>query len=354
VTGREKEPEGGGTEPRQIEAREAASGRAPAELAQSARSEAKPSGARRDRPGPSGFLAIDKPALWSSHDVVDAARRWLGTRRVGHLGTLDPLATGVLPLAIRDATKLIPFVDQHEKVYAGTIRLGVATDTCDGEGKAIRTHAGPLPSEAEVRAALASFAGEIEQTPPMFSSVKKDGVPLYRLARKGEEVERAPRRVTIHRIALTHFTPPDVGIEVACSPGTYVRVLAADLGEKLGCGAYLAGLRRTANGPFALSDCLTPEQCDELAAQGALEARILPPARILALPQIALTAIQARRVANGGALAAADARGPFERGPQPVPGARFAAVTPSGELLAVMELRPDRRFHPLRVFPPSG
>ena len=309
---------------------------------------------KRERPGPSGFLAIDKPIAWSSHDVVDAARRWLGTRRVGHLGTLDPLATGVLPLAIRDATKLIAFVDQHEKVYAGTIRLGVATDTFDGEGKVVRAHAGPLPGEAAVRAALASFSGEIDQLPPMFSSVKKDGVPLYRLARKGEQVEREPRRVTIHRIALTHFEPPDVGVEVACSPGTYVRVLAADLGEKLGCGAHLAGLRRTVNGPFAIADCLTPTQCDELAARGELEARILAPARILALPQLALSAIQARRVTNGGAIPAAEARGPFERGPQPSPGAKFAALAPSGDLLAVMELRPDRKFHPLRVFPLSA
>ncbi len=308
---------------------------------------------KRERPGPIGFLAIDKPVGWSSHDVVDAARRWLGTRRVGHLGTLDPLATGVLPLAIRDATKLIPFVDQHEKVYAGTIRLGATTDTFDGEGRVTRTHDGALPDEAAVRAALATFAGEIEQIPPMFSSVKKDGVPLYRLARKGEEVEREPRKITIHRIEMTRFEPPDVGVEVACSPGTYVRVLAADLGEKLGCGAHLAGLRRTLNGPFAIADCLTPEQCDALAAQGGLEARILPPAKVLPLPQIALTGIQARRIANGGALPASEARGPYERGPQPVPGAKFAALGPGGELLAVMELRPDRKFHPLRVFPPS-
>ena len=308
----------------------------------------------RERPGPIGFLGIDKPVGWSSHDVVDAARRWLGTRRVGHLGTLDPLATGVLPLAIRDATKLIPFVDQQTKVYVGTIRLGVTTETLDGEGKIVHAHAGPLPEAAAVQAALATFQGEIEQIPPMYSSVKKDGVPLYRLARKGEQVERDPRKVRIHRIVMTSFESPDVGVEVACSPGTYVRVLAADLGEKLGCGAHLAGLRRTANGPFAIEDCLTPEQCDALAAAGELEARVLPPAKILPLPQISLSGIQARRVTNGGAIAAADARGPYERGPQPTLGAKFAALAPSGELLAVMELRPDRRFHPLRVFPPSA
>jgi len=360
VTGRDERDHGKppvpGAEQRQNAAREAAGAQAPAKPAQGARSEAEPSGARkgRERPGPIGFIAIDKPIGWSSHDVVDAARRWLGTRRVGHLGTLDPLATGVLPLAIRDATKLIPFVDQHEKVYAGTIRLGSATDTFDAEGKIVRTHDGPLPEEATVRAALAGFAGDLEQIPPMYSSVKKDGVPLYRLARKGEEVEREPRKVRVHRVALTRFEPPDVGIEVACSPGTYVRVLAADLGEKLGCGAHLAGLRRTANGPFAIADCFTPEQCDALAAAGELDARIVPPSKVVTLPEIALSGIQARRVANGGAIAAAEARGPFERGPQPAPGGKFAALTPAGDLLAVMELRPDRKFHPLRVFPPSS
>ena len=190
---------------------------------------------KRERPGPIGFLAIDKPVGWSSHDVVDAARRWLGTRRVGHLGTLDPLATGVLPLAIRDATKLIPFVDQQTKIYVGTIRLGVTTETLDAEGKAVRTHTGALPEAAAVQEALASFAGEIEQIPPMYSSVKKDGVPLYRLARKGEEVEREPRKVRIHRIAMTSFEAPDVGVEVParlaptceCSPPTSARCSVA-------------------------------------------------------------------------------------------------------------------------------
>jgi tRNA pseudouridine55 synthase len=309
---------------------------------------------RGERPGPIGFLAIDKPVGWSSHDVVDAARRWLGTRRVGHLGTLDPLATGVLPIAIRDATKLIPFVDQHEKVYVGTIRLGIATDTFDGEGQVVRRHEGPLPDVAAVRAALAAFEGEIEQMPPMFSSVKKDGVPLYRLARKGQEVEREKRRVTISRLVVTSFESPDVGVEVTCSPGTYVRALAADLGEKLGCGAHLAGLRRTRNGPFAIADALTPTECDALAAAGDLDARVIAPAVVIDLPQIALSGIQARRVANGGAVPAGEARGPYEKGEAPKLGARLAALAPGGALLAVMELRMDRKFHPLRVFPPGG
>jgi tRNA pseudouridine55 synthase len=177
---------------------------------------------------------VDKPMGWTSHEVVDAARRWLGTRKVGHLGTLDPLATGLLPLAIREATKLAPFVSQGPKVYVGSIRLGVATDTFDAEGRVLRRHDGPLPSEQVVRAALAGFVGDTLQIPPMFSSVKKQGVPLYRLARRGEQVERAPRPITIHSLTVCQYAPPEIGIEISCSPGTYVRTLASDLGERLG------------------------------------------------------------------------------------------------------------------------
>jgi len=302
-----------------------------------------------ERPGPIGFLVVDKPVNWTSHDVVDAARRWLGTRRVGHLGTLDPLATGVLPLAIREATKLVPFVAQGDKVYVGTIRLGVSTETYDGEGRITHEHDGPLPSEAAVRRALESFVGEIEQVPPMFSSVKRHGVPLYRLARRGEEVERAPRRVRVHELRMHHYAPPEIGIEVTCSPGTYVRTLAHDLGEKLGCGAYLSGLRRTKSHPFDLAQARSPEECEALVAAGGIDAALVAPEVALALPRVRLTATQARRVANGGDLPVAEARGELERGPLPKPGDRVSALSPDGSLVAVMELRPDRRLHPLRV-----
>jgi len=306
-------------------------------------------GKRRDRPGPIGFLVVDKPVGWTSHDVVDAARRWLGIRRIGHLGTLDPLATGVLPLAVREATKLAPYLDGGEKVYVGTIRLGVSTDTFDGEGDVVHRHEGSLPGEAAVREALERFHGEILQVPPMYSSVKKDGVPLYKLARRGEEVEREPRKVTIHRIAMTHYTPPEVGIEVACTPGTYVRTLAHDLGEALGCGAHLAGLRRTRSGSFELSQARPPEDFEAMGEARTLEAALLPADVALGFPRIRLTAAQARKIANGGDLAAADARGEWERGPAPRPGDRFSAMSPAGELMAVVELRPDRRLQPLRV-----
>jgi tRNA pseudouridine55 synthase len=305
---------------------------------------------RRDaRPGPAGFLVMDKPVGWTSHDVVDAARRQLGTRRVGHLGTLDPLATGVLPLAVREATKLVPFLADGLKVYVGTIRLGVSTETYDAEGRIVFRHDGPFPAEETVRRLLEGFVGEIEQVPPMYSSVKRQGVPLYRLARRGEKVERAPRRVRIEALRMHHYAPPEIGIEVVCSPGTYVRTLAHDLGELLGCGAHLSGLRRTASGPFTLARAVTPAGLEASATAGELDALLIPPEEGLALPRVRLTALQARRVTHGGDIPVAEAAGEFESGPPPRPGARLAAMAPTGTLLAVVELRPDRRLHPLRV-----
>ena len=301
----------------------------------------RPRRRRPERPGPAGFLVVDKPRGWTSHDVVDAARRWLGTRRVGHLGTLDPLATGVLPLAVREATKLAPFVEDRGKSYAGAIRLGLETDTLDAEGSVLRRHEGPHPDEAAVREALAEFIGDIEQVPPMFSAVKHAGVPLHRIAREGREVERAPKQVHIERLVLVKYAPPHVEIEVDCSTGTYVRVLAADLGARLGCGAHLAGLRRTRSGPFRIQQALTTSVLEREAEAGGLEARIVPPVNALGLPALRLAAPEARRVLHGGEVAAPDAR--------LTPGSRVAALDEGGELLAVLGVRPGGRLQPLRV-----
>lgn len=306
-------------------------------------------GKRRDRPGPIGFLVVDKPIGWTSHDVVDAARRWLGIRRIGHLGTLDPLATGVLPLAIREATKLVPFLEGGEKVYVGTIRLGVSTNTYDAEGEVSYRHEGALPDETAVRAALAGFVGEIQQIPPMYSSVKKDGVPLYKLARRGEEVAREARSITIHRAEMHHFSETEIGIEISCTPGTYVRSLAHDLGELLGCGAHLSGLQRTRSGCFEYAQALPPETFEAAGEARTLEDQLIAPDVALGFPRVSLSAAQARKIANGGDLAAADARGEWEQGPAPRPGLRVSAMSPAGELVAILELRPDRRLHPLRV-----
>jgi tRNA pseudouridine55 synthase len=272
--------------------------------------------------------------------VVEAARDWLGTRRVGHLGTLDPRATGILPLSIRAATKLAPYLADGRKAYVGSIRLGVETDTLDAEGEVLQRHEGVLPGEEEVARTLAEFHGEIEQVPPMFSAVKHSGVPLHRLARKGQQVERAPKRVRIDRIELVAYSAPLVEIEVDCSAGTYVRVLADDLGHRLGCGAHLQELRRTRSGPFELAQALTPAQLAEEAESGKLESRLIPAVEVLGLPIVQLGPEEARRVRNGREIGAA---------PQLSPGGRVAAVEPGGELLAVMQVLPGRRLQPLRV-----
>ena len=294
-----------------------------------------------ERPGPSGFLVMDKPRGWTSHDAVDAARRWLGTRRVGHLGTLDPLATGVLPLAVRDATKLAPFLQGGQKSYAGTIRLGEETDTLDAEGRTLRRHAGELPGEAEIEAALARFLGEILQLPPMFSAVKHQGVPLHRLARQGRVVERSAKRVRIDRIVLRKYAPPDLDFEVDCSAGTYVRALAHDLGQSLGCGAHLLGLRRTRSGPFTIEMAHGESRLAQAAERGDLDGLLVPPVNALGLAALRLSSDEALRVRHGSEIPAPE--------PPLVPGARLAALDPAGELVAILEVRPGRRLRPLRV-----
>jgi tRNA pseudouridine55 synthase len=293
-----------------------------------------------EKPGPSGFLLVDKSPGWTSHDVVDAARRWLGTRRVGHLGTLDPLATGVLPLAIRAATKLAPYITDSRKSYVGSIELGIETDTLDAEGQVLRRHEGALPEKAAVEEALVGFQGEIEQVPPMYSAVKHSGVPLHRLAREGKHVERAPKKVRIDRIELVSYRAPLVELRVDCSPGTYVRTLADDLGRRLGCGAHLRNLRRLRSGPFALNAAMTQEQLTDAAETGKIEEFLIPAVDVLGLAIVQLGPEETGRVKHGCQVGASV---------QLAAGERVAALEPGGELLAVMEVLPGRRLKPLRV-----
>ena len=299
-----------------------------------------------ERPGPAGFLNVDKPAGWTSHDVVDAARRWFGTRRVGHLGTLDPQATGVLPLAVREATKLVSFLAGGSKSYVGTVRFGLETDTLDGEGQVVSRYEGELPDEATATAALQRFVGEIEQVPPMFSAVKQGGVPLHRLARRGEVVEREPKRVTVHQLEALRFDSPDLEIGVDCSEGTYVRTLAADLGKLLGCGGYLLALRRTRSGPFEEVAARPVEELDAAAEDGTVDSLLQPPSKVLDLPLVDLPGEAAQRVLHGGDI-------PLGTELRLAPGARILVEDPKGKLLALMELRPDRRLWPLRVLAAS-
>ncbi len=301
----------------------------------------------REAPGPAGFLVVDKPPGMTSHDVVDAARRWLGTRRVGHLGTLDPQATGVLPLAVREATKLISFITKDDKSYHGSIRLGVETDTLDAQGEVTRRFDGELPDSQAFEAKLADFRGAIEQVPPMFSAVKKNGVPLHRLARRGEEVERDSKQVTVHRLELAEFEDGLAKVEVDCSAGTYVRVLAADIGEALGCGAHLESLRRVQSGPFGLDQAVPFEQLEAEAEAGGIEKRVVSPADAMELPVLELAEAGARRVRHGGDIS------PGAR-LRIAPGDRVVAIDIDGELVGLLELRADRRLWPLRVFGAEG
>ncbi len=202
-----------------------------------------------------GILLIDKPESYTSHDIVRKVRRIYSTRKVGHAGTLDPLATGVLAVAVGDGTKILQFLFSDDKRYRTTLQLGIVTDSYDAQGKVVSECAVPEIDSATVDSICNRFRGNIKQLPPMFSALKRAGVPLYKLARQGIEVERTPRPVTIYRLEVIALNPPFVTIEVDCSKGTYIRSLVHDLGEALGCGAHLTSLRRLRSGCFHLDQC---------------------------------------------------------------------------------------------------
>ena len=212
--------------------------------------------------GPEGVLVVDKPAGMTSHDVVARIRRIAGTRRVGHTGTLDPAATGVLVICLGRATRLVTALQAGTKTYAAVARLGVTTSSDDLDGEVIATASAERLDESSVCGALSAFHGTIDQVPPMVSAIRVDGERLHARARRGEVVDRPPRRVTIESIVLDRFTPgetADVSFLVACSSGTYIRSIARDLGERLGVGGTLASLRRVANGPFVATEAVTLE-----------------------------------------------------------------------------------------------
>lgn len=203
-----------------------------------------------------GILLIDKPQGCTSHDVVDRVRRKLKMKRIGHAGTLDPLATGLLIILVGKATKASQYLISLGKKYAATMLLGQATDSQDAEGQVVATHEVPNFSQEQIDAIMQTFDGDQYQLPPMFSAKKVGGVPLYKLARRGEEVERKARFIHISKIEITDFHIPKVAFKLECSKGTYVRTIAHDIGQKLGCGAHLIQLRRTATDKFKIEDAL--------------------------------------------------------------------------------------------------
>lgn len=212
------------------------------------------------------FLVIDKPAGITSHDVVAAVRAVTGIKKVGHTGTLDPFATGVLPLALGGATRLIQFLDESIKVYDATITFGAATDTGDPTGVPVREAPLPTADEAEIRAVLESFHGDRMQEPPAYSAVKVGGKPLYHYARKGEDVRAAPRPITIHDVEFVSYSGDQLRVVITCSRGTYARVLADDIARALGSAGHLSALSRTRSGPFYLEDAVDLQQLAVFAA----------------------------------------------------------------------------------------
>jgi tRNA pseudouridine55 synthase len=259
---------------------------------------------RADLPGgPEGVLIVDKPAGMTSHDVVARIRRLAGIHRVGHTGTLDPAATGVLVVCLGRATRLVTVLQAGEKTYAATVQLGIVTDSDDLDGAVLATSSAAGIDERTVCGALAEFHGELDQIPPMVSALRIDGERLHEKARRGEVVERRPRRVRVQSIVLDHFEPGErasVSFLVACSAGTYVRSIARDLGERLGVGGTLAVLRRVANGPFTLEDAVTLDALE--SDPGLLAQRLLTPLAALqrVMPVVEVPEAQARRrIATG-------------------------------------------------------
>ncbi len=259
-----------------------------------------------------GLLVLDKPGraagsdaaaaerLPTSHDVVQWVRRWSGQRRIGHTGTLDPMASGVLVLCLGRATRLVEYYQGHDKRYLAEVRLGAATDTYDATGQVMETAPVPALDSAAIEAALAPLRGDIMQTPPAYSALKQGGESAHYKARRGEAVALAPRPVTIFRLDLLAWTPPDrIALRVRCSAGGYMRSLAHDLGAALGTAAHLAALRREAAGPFTLEHAHTPERAAEAAAAGELAGLLLPAGWGLDLPAVTLDAESMQRLGHG-------------------------------------------------------
>lgn len=304
----------------------------------------------RTLPGVTGVLNLAKPAGMTSFAVIREARRVLGERHVGHAGTLDPAATGVLPLCLGRATRLVEYILREPKTYHARLRLGETSDTGDLEGEVRPGKSAASLTRAEVQAALATFVGTIEQVPPMHSAVRHQGRHLYELARQGLTVERKPRVAEIHSIELRGFEAGEVAeveIEVECGKGTYLRVLASDLGQLLGVGGVLAWLERTAYGPFRLSEAITMEQ---LTGSPSPRQLVAPPeTAVLSLPRVDLLPGAAAAVSRGQGVW-------LQRPPQGVePGSapEVRAHGPDGALLAIGRLA-GLRFQPSKVIASGG
>ncbi len=283
-----------------------------------------------------GILVVDKPSGISSFGVVRQVKGWLRFKKVGHTGTLDPFASGVLPLAINEGTKTVPFLEEDQKEYEAVLKLGIETDTYDRTGKvtAVRDLGRFRVNEETISGVMRGFVGRIEQVPPMFSALKHRGRPLYTLARRGIIVKREPRVVEIMDIGITRICLPVVSFKVACSKGTYIRTLAHDIGRKLKCGAHLYQLHRTRSGPFTLEDAIPFRDVKSLAEEGKIEGGIIPLSQVLrGLPKLCVGTELHRRIQRGRQILVRDiAESPF---PQINRGVAVRVISSNGDLIAI-------------------
>ena len=290
-----------------------------------------------------GVITVDKPQGWTSHDVVNKFRRIAGTKKVGHLGTLDPMATGVLPLVVGRATRLAQFFTRNEKIYEGTIRFGYATDSYDADGKPLSD---PRPvgfSEAELDAWLDQFRGEFQQTPPPVSAKKIDGKKAYEFARANIVVELKPVAVTIFELALLKFDGAEADVRIHCTAGTYVRSIAHELGIAAGCGAHLSALRRTASGDFKIDSARTLDDLAALAEVGRLDEALIEASKLLPdFPAEMVDEITAGRIRQGRDFHVS----PFRLRPD----SKFVkAISHEGHLVAIGEAKLPHIYHPVLV-----
>lgn len=288
-----------------------------------------------------GILNINKPHGITSHDVVARVRRITGQRRVGHAGTLDPLATGVLVLCLGQATRVIEYLMTDDKMYRARVRLGISTDTYDAEGQITHQTNSDHISRAQVEQDLVASVGTQQQTPPMYSAIKHKGTPLYRLARRGQVVPRQARTVHVAAMELLEWAPPEFETRVHCSKGTYIRSLAHDLGQRLGCGAHLVGLVREASGGFRLERSITLDELAEAFAGGE-GTRLLQPLDVAlqAFPAVAVDGAVARKIGFGQRVQLLDA-------PETSMCRVYAA---DGQLLALLKHVSDGYWQPRKVF----
>ncbi len=310
-------------------------------------------------PATHGVLNINKPSGMTSHDVVDAVRKILGVRKVGHTGTLDPQATGVLPLCVGRATRIAQYLTQADKEYVMTLRLGVTTDTLDAAGKETHRVEEIRVRREDLLAILPRFVGEIQQVPPLFSAKKYQGERLYRLARRGEQVQRQPVTVRVYALELLEFTLPYASLKMSCSKGTYARSLCDDIGRALGCGGHLHALTRTRSGRFSMEGALTLEGLEQLVRERRLGEALIPVADALAHLPAVRVALEAGRAILHGSDVAAGLVVQFPAGLSP--GAMVRVLGYRKQLLSLAEAmvaspeflacEPTRAvLHPVRVF----